>query len=71
MGEVLNSMKFIKMYAWEQPFTDAIKGKQPRVPFWGHRQKVQSLIRRHRMVHLNRVFTVCIKTKNNNLNSPY
>ena len=26
MGEVLNSMKFIKMYAWEQPFTDAIKG---------------------------------------------
>ncbi|KAL4230542.1 Multidrug resistance-associated protein 5 [Mactra antiquata] len=25
MGEVLNSMKFIKMYAWEKPFTDAIK----------------------------------------------
>ena len=29
MGEVLNSMKFIKMYAWEQPFTDAIKGNVP------------------------------------------
>ena len=40
MGEVLNSMKFIKMYAWEQPFTDAIKGKQPRVPFWGHRRNL-------------------------------
>ncbi|XP_053398618.1 ATP-binding cassette sub-family C member 5-like isoform X2 [Mercenaria mercenaria] len=24
MGEILNSMKFIKMYAWEKPFNDAI-----------------------------------------------
>jgi len=26
MGEILNSMKFIKMYAWEKPFNEAIKG---------------------------------------------
>ncbi|KAH3835361.1 hypothetical protein DPMN_108710 [Dreissena polymorpha] len=25
MGEILNSMKFIKLYAWEKPFNEAIK----------------------------------------------
>ena len=27
MGEILNSMKFIKMYSWEDAFTQLIKGK--------------------------------------------
>ena len=28
MTEILSSMKLIKMYAWEKPFLEAVKGNQ-------------------------------------------
>ena len=65
MTEILNSMKLIKMYAWEKPFLEAVKGNQMYSNFWSRshfitRYSFMNFIKLHKsLIKLERAVSYC------------